>query len=320
MNGGTVQANSQPVAVNRVGQARELSIGEIRSKLHDPGRPKRNVVDYLINKGVLRIGLRVQCPHCTRHSWYSVGVMGEAFTCPRCLNEFTAIGNVESGKWSYKTAGPFSVPRYADGAFATLLALEFFTGRHSLTFQATPTLSFTAKAIDGSDLEADFAFFWRQTSYGELLEGIAFGECKTYGLFADQDYKRMRFLAKTFPGAVLVFATLRKALTAKEVGAISKIAKAGRKYWKAERPINPVLILTGRELLDEVGPPYCWQDNDAGKRFERARELLDVCNATQQLYLGLPPWEDQWSEHWEKRRQRKEQSAADTAGERQELV
>lgn len=311
MNGGTVQANGQPVDVNRVSQSRELPIGEIRSRLQDPERRTRNVVDYLIRKGVFRVGLRVQCPHCTRHSWYSVGVLGEVFTCPRCLNEFRAIGSVESGKWSYKTSGPFSVPRYADGAFATLLALEFFTGRHSLTFQATPTFSFTAKAADKSDLEADFAFFWRQTAYGELLDGIAFGECKTYGLFAEQDYKRMRFLAKTFPGAVLVFATLRKELTAKEVRAISRIAKAGRTYWKPERPINPVLILTGRELLDPVGPPYCWRDNDVDKRFENTRELLDICNATQQLYLGLRPWEQDWSERWEKQRRRKEQPGAD---------
>jgi hypothetical protein len=49
-------------------------------------------------------------------------------------------------------------------------------------------------------------------------------------------------------------------------------------------------------------PPNCW-DNATKAKFSRLFGLLDLCDATQQLYLGLPSWETEWSKKWEKRRQ-----------------
>lgn len=303
MNGGSVQSNGQPVTDNRINQDRELPIGEIRNKLQDTSR-QSDLCDYLISKGIFHIGLRVQCPHCIRNSWFPVKTIGETFTCPLCLNIFPAIGNIENGTWCYKTTGPFSVPGYADGAYATLLALEFFSEHRLVTMQATPALSFTAKASNKKNIEADFALFWQDAIYGEKKNGLAFGECKTYGQFQKKDFDRMRYLAKTFPGAIVIFVTLRKSLSTKEIRAITRIAKFGRKYWKSERPINPVLILTGSELLNFQGPPYCWEEATK-KKFDHVSGLLNICNATQQIYLNLPSWEAEWHEKWEKRRSRR---------------
>lgn len=304
MNGGSVQSNGQPVTNNRIRQERELPIGEIRSKLQDSSR-QTDLCDYLISKGIFHVGLRVQCPNCIRNSWYPVNQIEKTFTCPLCLNAFPAIGNVENGTWCYKTTGPFSVANYADGAYATLLALEFFNDHKLVTMQATPSLSFTAKAPNKNDIEADFALFWQDSIYGKKKDGIVFGECKTYGNFQKKDFDRMRFLAKTFPGAVLVFSTLRKTLTAKEIKAITRIAKAGRKFWKSERPINPILILTGNELFSFHGPPYCWEDAGIKNKFNHLRGLLSICDATQQIYLKLPSWETEWHEKWEKQHQKR---------------
>jgi hypothetical protein len=111
----------------------------------------------------------------------------------------------------------------------------------------------------------------------------------------------MRYLAKVFPGAVLVFSTLRKSLTPQEVASITRIAKTGRKYWKPERPVNPVLILTGTELLHHSRPPYCWEDK-VQKKFERTWGLMSLSNVTQQIYLNLPSWHDEWRETLGKRK------------------
>lgn len=113
----------------------------------------------------------------------------------------------------------------------------------------------------------------------------------------------MRYLAKMFAGAVLVFSTLRKTLSPTEIVEIGKITKAGRKYWKAERPLNAVLILTGTELFSNSAPPYCW-DDATKKRVNHVHGLLDLCDATQQLYLNLPSWRTTWHEQLEKRRAR----------------
>jgi hypothetical protein len=141
-----------------------------------------------------------------------------------------------------------------------------------------------------------------------------FGECKTYGQFANKDFERMRYLAQNFPGAVLVFSTLRKSLTPKEISGIAKIAKAGRKYRKAEHPTNPVLILTGTELLSWEGPPYCW-DELLRKKFDRSQGRVEFCNATQQIYLDLSSWHADWQKKWEEMRQRKAAAARAVAAQ-----
>lgn len=302
MNGGSVKSDGSPMKDNKITKERELAVGEVKSRLDAEGG---NLHDYLIDRGVFKLGLRVKCPHCSRGSWYSLENVEDIFNCPLCLNLFSATGNLDNSTWCYKTTGPFSVPNYADGAYAVLLTADFFGDRKMHTIRMTPTLSFSAEAAGGKRIEADYAAFWQESIYGEKKDGIIFGECKTYGTFQKKDFDRMRFLAKTFPGSILVFSTLRKSLTPKEIAGITRIAKAGRKYWKAERPINPVLVLTGSELLNLVGPPYCWEDS-VNKKFNHVRGILDISDATQQLYLNLPSWQDEWREKWDKRRKRRE--------------
>jgi len=298
MNGGIVKQDSGQVLNNKIIQERDLSIGEVKSRLNDAG--KNDLHDFLLKKGVFKIGLKLQCPHCLRNSWYSLDDIGDKFVCPLCLNSFPAIGNLDSSKWTYKTAGPFSVPNYADGAYTVLLTEHFLGNKMIPTLRITPALSFIAEAPGKRKFEVDLAAFWRESVYGESKGGILFCECKTYGTFGSQDFDRIRFLAKEFPGAVLIFSTLRKGLIKSEITGITKIAKAGRKYWKHERPINPVLILTGQELLCHYGPPYCWNDENK-KNFDPLHGLISLCNATQQLYLGLASWEDERHKKWEKR-------------------
>jgi hypothetical protein len=303
MNGGTVQKDGNPVGNGtvRAELERDLPVGEVKSRLTSaPG----GSYDYLISKGVFKLGIRIQCPQCLRKSWYSLRGIEDSLTCPRCLGAFPAIEHLSGGTWTYKTTGPFSVAAYAEGAYAVLLTLEFFGGRKMSAMHTTPLLSFKAKSPQKRDLEADFAVLWQESVFGEQMDGVMFGECKTYGEFEEKDFDRMRYLAKAFAGSVLVFSTLRKSLTAREIAKISRIAKAGRRYWKADRPINPVLVLTGTELLNWHGPPYCWNE-EVRRRFDHARGLLGVCDATQQIYLSLPSWQAEWHQKWEARRRRR---------------
>lgn len=38
--------------------------------------------------------------------------------------------------------------------------------------------------------------------------------------------------------------------------------------------------------------------------FSHVHGLMDLCNATQQIYLELPSWHTDWQEKWEGRRKR----------------
>ena len=97
----------------------------------------------------------------------------------------------------------------------------------------------------------------------------------------------------------MVFSTLRKSLSKKEITALIKLAKAGRKYWKNDRPLNPIIILTGNELLNSARPPYCW-DESVRKRLSNIHDLYTLSDATQQIYLNIPSWADDWRDNQKK--------------------
>ncbi|MDB5992823.1 MAG: hypothetical protein JWQ10_4226 [Herbaspirillum sp.] len=288
MNGGSVNKNGTPMRDNRIGGERELPVGTVKSLLSD-SKKSSSRYDYFIERGVFKLGWKTKCPNCQRSTWFALPTLRESMECPKCLTSFTAAGNIEQtgNGWYYRTTGPFSVPNYADGAFAVLLTLDAIGDRMFSFLRTTSVPSFVATSPEKPNLEADLAMFWKDSLHGEDAEGLLFGECKTYGLFEVKDFKRMQYLANSFPGAVLVFSTLRESLTKREISALTRLTKAGRKYWKSERPINPVLILTSNELLTTKRPPYCW-DESLQKRFSHVHDLLSLCDATQKIYLRLP--------------------------------
>ena len=97
----------------------------------------------------------------------------------------------------------------------------------------------------------------------------------------------MANLGDMFPGAILVFATLNKSLSEKEKIILRRVVNRSRKYRKNNRPFNPVLILTGKELFLES----LW-DSHLDK-WGPARDLFELCDLTQQLHLDVDSW-DQW--------------------------
>lgn len=85
--------------------------------------------DAFIKAGILRLGLSVDCPKCTNQNWYSLKAVDDQVVCERCLKPFDfPQGNLDFGKtWHYRVVGPFSVPDFAQGAYATVLALRAFS-------------------------------------------------------------------------------------------------------------------------------------------------------------------------------------------------
>ncbi len=192
--------------------------------------------------------------------------------------------------WAYRTQGPFSIENFAQGAYALAITLRFFL--QLLRTDATWAPSLKLKANDG-EFEIDFAM-WCQARHRDTFEPtFVIGECKSFNeRFETRDVRRARDLAKRFPGALLVFATLRQKLEPAEKRRIAGLARTGRRRTKADKRRNPVMVLTAHELLGRWGPPHCWQDAggamaEFAKYYRFAWGLLDLCDATQQLHLGM---------------------------------
>ncbi len=276
------------------------------------------LLKHYVEKKMFQLGVTLQCPTCTHSSWYDIKALNYVVTCTNCLEEFNIPTHSPNDiKWAYKTSGPFGLPKRAEGVYPTLLTLRIFSSlfHHS---PITPMLSFETK-IKNVAMEVDLGLFFRKSQFREEDETrVIFAECKSENSFAKSDIDKMKLIAEKFPGAVLVFATLKEELNSKEVALLKPLVNKCRRYYKNEEPYNPVMILTKTELFSSWDLNQTWKEKGGkyapfGDRHYYGDELLSVCDATQQLYLGMKPWNDFIHEQFEKRRKKKALATPGTA-------
>jgi len=265
-------------------------------------------LDSLTQRGVLKMGIQLKCPQCGQTNWYPLDKMADQLQCERCLQMFPfPAAQPPQDAWHYRTQGASNVENYAQGGYAVALALRFLTVTRDAEATWVPNIEITDAA--GNTQELDFAM-WRREAHVRIPDlRLLLGECKSFNQFLSRDLKRATFLSERFPGATLVFATLRPELDRNEKSRLAKLARRGRKELRAEKWRTPVLILTSRELMSDMRPPYCWQEA-GGKLAQFAANyrgyggLDELCDATQQLHLDMEPY-GQWREaEFAKRRQR----------------
>lgn len=257
-----------------------------------------DIVDGLIKKGIIQAGFEIQCSFCNQHSFYTINELNERLRCTVCQNIFLApVHSPDNIKWSYRGLGPFSRNNRAEGIIAVLLTLRFFriTLRHDALI--TSTLSFDILENDRIVNEVDLALFYKEFKHSSQPTDLFFCECKTEIEFERKDIERMKQLGLRFPGSVLVFATLKLQLGEDERIAISKLVRYFRGGLKS-RPRNPVLILTGRELLCRLlGPEHFHEEIH---RYNHNHDDIGrLCDITCREYLGLPTHESEASKRAE---------------------
>lgn len=258
-----------------------------------------NCLRNLLSYDVFRLGLRLKCPHCSQHTWFDLKQLDRELVCERCLQVFSFPANdpPKNDAWHYRTIGPFSIEGYAHGSYCALLASNFLFG-HRISNGVrswVPGLTFKGIKDPAINLEVDFAAFWSPDRFGQRTNPVlVLGECKTFDEFEVKDVKRMTVLADAFPGAIIVFSTLRKELSKREKRLISTLANKGRRYLKDDRWRNPVMVLTGVELLHRMGPPSCWEEagtpyKEFVDRYWQHRKPQELCDMLQQMHLGMEP-------------------------------
>lgn len=265
------------------------------------------VLNNLLQAKMFILGVEIQCPICKQRSWYSINDFNYEIHCPKCLEKFPIPSNYPKNeiRWSYRTSGTFSLPKKAYGAYSVLLTIRFFS--RLIDAAITPIMSFNASK-NRKKIEVDLGLFFKESMFRNTKNIIIFAECKTYNIFYKKDINKMKFITKQFPGAVIVFATLRKSFTKNEKKIIKTLVNKSRKdYWKSTRTYNPILLLTGVELFSESEIPYCWRNKgEKYKKFEKFRVYTDyiekLCDITQQIYLDMKSIEDEYHEIHNKKR------------------
>jgi hypothetical protein len=267
----------------------------------------------LTDSKVMRIGLTLKCPHCAKENWYSLSDIDYEIACERCLDRFsfpqTSI-KFNEGDWRYRVLGPFSVPNYADGAYATVLTLRLFN--NTLNASNTPTVFSTGLnvAFGSSKFEIDFVGWYSEGKkfWIDPSPVVVFGETKSFGteVFKERDVQRLKSMSEALPGSYVVFSMLKNQLSNSERDRIKKFAEWGRVPQKNGEPRAMVIVLTGTELCADHHLRQTWQEV-GGLHADLVRhpsvnidDLWTLADITQQLYLSMPAYRI-----WQSTRRRK---------------
>jgi hypothetical protein len=276
-----------------------------------------NYLDRPVEAGALKLGLSVPCSNCKKKNWYGLDDLAEKVRCERCLKDFPfpqGSLNYKNAPWEFRVIGPYSVPDYAHGAYATVLALKFLAIPELWTNTTTTFSTNLDLKVDDQRLEIDFAGWFRPDSDEHRRNEAVFlvGEAKSFNnsSFCEKDITRLKRVGEKMPGAFLVFATLKPELSDAECIRIRKLAKWGRLPGADGRSRNPVIVLTGTELFAHNGISEAWQETD-GKRQVLAEQndvqmdnLWTLTDLTQQVYLGLQPVQAWIDDYWKHRYER----------------
>lgn len=266
-----------------------------------------NFFNALINTGVLTVGLTLRCHQCNHSSWHNLNSLAPTVTCPRCFGSMAFPSTLPPRRedWAYKVSGPFAAEHFAHGAYCVASTLHFLTEK--VVGESTWLPSFRLTNAEGKEIEADFGMFARPNRFSNATSPfLIVGECKSFNVFKAEDFAKARYMAHLFPGAVLCFATFREKLNPDEIKALTRIVLSGRKSLRTGRLLNPVLILTGKELFSQFdwGRQLHEAYGDRSKYAEMAymrRDIEELCGFFQQVYLSMSSYHD-WLD--EKRRQR----------------
>ena len=261
-------------------------------------------LNALIRSHVLKLGMALRCVECLHTSWFSLESLKPRMSCPHCLRKFTFPSGSppHRDQWAYRVIGPFTTGGFAGGAYCVGAALNFLSEKVVRTSNWVP--SFTMRNAAGKEFEADFGMLAAPSRFSHKSSPhLIIGECKSFNRFDARDFARAEEAASLFPGAILCFCTFNEALDEEEIKGLTKLAKQGRKRMDVGRRMNPVLILTARELFSEFKMTdfyslYSDKANYARGIYMRDN-LEELCDFTQQIYLGMQSYHE-WLE--EKRR------------------
>lgn len=255
-------------------------------------------ISNYIKSNVIKIGLETECSYCYAKNWHDLDELSYQVKCTRCLKQYDfpqANIKPQNKNWKYRVVGPFAVPDYAQGAYASLLTVRFFTQFRN---GHTPSNYSTALEIqhNGKPFEVDFAIWASDESSHDIHPEprLIIGEAKSFAHDAirEKDLEHLKAVAELLPNCVLVISVLKESFSENEIVRLKKFVEWSRESLSFG-PKHWVILLTGTELFNEFlerswenkGEPY---SNFAN--FHSMRTLETLSDATLSIYLNEAPY------------------------------
>ena len=257
-----LQLIGQTVAGNPQGRFDDHKDLYIEPRPHGTELTPQMVFEYLVQKGLFRIGADLTCTSCGLRNWIALDVLKQANVCELCGTEFDATRQLVKGVLHYRRTGVLGLEKNTMGAVPVVLVLQQLENNldgvlHNGVY--APSYDLEPRAGDyGRSLEVDFLMVLPRI-FPERAQ-VALGECKDEGGHIDaDDIENLRRVADALPrdrfDSYIILAKLGPFTT-------EEIALARGLNGPCE---NQVILLTSREL-----EPY--------DLFERTREETGIAS------------------------------------------
>ena len=151
-----------------------------------------DVFAYMVDKGLFRIGVELDCPKCGMSSWMSLDGLKQRTTCELCGNDYDATRQLIASNWRFRRSGVLGSERGAQGAVPVALTLQQLDTtldglmRHSL-YSPSLDLKLTATP-DQPGCEVDFV--WVVSGRYPEKTTVLLAECKDQGAIKLEEFQR----------------------------------------------------------------------------------------------------------------------------------
>ena len=249
------------------------------------------VLGYLVEKGLFRIGVEVDCPGCRMATWVALDTLRERVVCELCGHQHDVARQLVDSEWRYRRSGVLGVEKNAQGAVPVALTLQQLDANlHGGLREGLYSPSLTLVPRKGPDLsECEVDFVWliphgRSRYSSSPMTVVILGECKDRGPIPlpefERDVENLRRIADALPTrrfeTYLLFARLAP-FTPDEIARARTLNGQYRQR---------TILLTAREL-----EPYGIYERvkaDLGRRVH-AGTPEDLAAATARMYFDDKP-------------------------------
>jgi hypothetical protein len=236
-----------------------------------------DVLRYLLERRVFRVGLELTCPNCQLPSWMHLDDVRTRSICTYCDHEYDVTPQLRDRDWRYRRSGIFGRNDNQLGGIPVALTMQqLSTNLHRHLLMYSTAMKFLPAGAAIEPCESDFVAVVEGTP-GKSPVQIVFGEAKTEGPIDAQDMRKLGKLVDAVPSELaqtyLLFSKTG-ALSPDEI-ALAKSLNTGHRRR---------VILWSR---DELEPYFTYErsQNKLGQKWH-AVSLTDMADITHRLYLS----------------------------------
>lgn len=240
------------------------------------------VFDYLVEKGLFRIGAELTCPSCRMPSWTALDALKQRVVCELCGHEHDATRQLVNGEWHYRRSGVLGRERNAQGAVSVVLTLQQLeTNLDGGSDRDIYSPSLNLEPKEGVDLpKCEVDFVWVVPGRYPERTAVILGECKDQGPIKldefERDVENLRRVADSLPRHRFQTFVLLSKLAPFTPEEIEKARTLNDKYH------SRAILLTAREL-----EPYMLYERTKAQFDIRgyAGTLEELAEATSAMYF-----------------------------------